>query len=91
MRRRTPPQARPVAARCDDAYLHATLADERVLRAPLWWCPTLLAANAAERAAIEFSPLGLHWPAIDEDVSVASIVRGWKAPGAKPKRAERRG
>jgi len=32
--------------------------------------------------AIETSPLGLHWPEIDEDVSVASILRGQKAPGA---------
>ena len=89
MRRSPPSNASPVAARCDDAYLNATLGDGRVLRAPLSWYPRLLAATAAERAAIETSPLGLHWPAIDEDVSVASILRGWKAPGAKPPPAAR--
>jgi hypothetical protein len=25
----------------------------------------------------------MHWPEIDEDVSVASMLRGAKAPGAK--------
>ena len=90
MRRPPPSNASPVAARCDDAYLDVTFADGRVLRAPLWWRPRLLAASAAQRAAVETSPMGLHWPPIDEDVSVASILRGWKAPGAKPGPAARR-
>jgi len=75
--------ATPVAANCDQSYLNVTLADGRVLRAPLWWYPRLFAASADERAAIETSPLGIHWPGIDEDISVASILRGEKAPGAK--------
>jgi len=28
-------------------------------------------------------PMGIHWPDIDEDISVASILRGQKAPGAQ--------
>jgi hypothetical protein len=28
--------------------------------------------------------MGMHWPQIDEDVSVASMLRGAKAPGARP-------
>ncbi len=76
--------ARPVAANCDESYLNVTLADGRVLRAPLWWYPRLFAATPEERAAIETSPLGVHWPEIDEDISIASILRGHKAPGAKP-------
>lgn len=76
--------ARPVAASCDDSYLNVTLADGRVLRAPLWWYPRLSAADTQARASIEMSPLGVHWPQIDEDISVASILRGQKAPGATP-------
>ena len=38
--------ARPVAAQCDDHHLTVTLADGRVLLAPLWWYPRLLAATA---------------------------------------------
>jgi hypothetical protein len=75
--------ARPVAARCDDTLLHVSLADGRVLSAPLWWYPRLAAATHHDRNIIEFMPLGLHWPQIDEDISVASILRGQRAPGAK--------
>jgi hypothetical protein len=75
--------ARPVAAQCDDSHLIVTLADGRVLRAPLWWYPRLMSASPDRRAVIELSPLGIHWPEIDEDISVASILRGAKAPGAK--------
>jgi hypothetical protein len=32
---------------------------------------------------VELMPMGIHWPAIDEDISVASILRGEKAPGAR--------
>jgi hypothetical protein len=72
--------ARPVAVQCDDHHLIVTLADGRVLRAPLWWYPRLLSAAPDRRAVIELSPLGVHWPEIDEDISVASILRGSKAP-----------
>ncbi len=80
--------ARPVAAQCDDRHLIVTLADGRVLRAPLWWYPRLLSAGPDRRAVIELSQLGVHWPEIDEDISVASILRGAKAPGATEPRAE---
>jgi hypothetical protein len=74
--------ARPVAAECDDLYLTVTMADGRVLQTPLWWYPPLLAATAGQRSQLELSPLGIHWPEIDEDISVASMLRGAKAPGA---------
>jgi hypothetical protein len=83
--------ALPLAAECDDRHLTVTLADGRVLRTPLWWYPRLLAATAKQKSRVELSPLGIHWPEIDEDVSVASMLRGAKAPGAKepdPRRGE---
>ena len=76
--------ARPVGATCDDTHLNVVLRDGRTLRAPLWWYPRLIAATPRQRERIELSPLGIHWPDIDEDISVASILRGRKAPGAKP-------
>jgi hypothetical protein len=76
--------ARPVAAFCDDAFLHVTLADGRKLASPLWWYPRLSSAPARARAEIELMPMGVHWPTIDEDISVASVLRGEKAPGARP-------
>jgi hypothetical protein len=32
--------------------------------------------------------MGMHWPEIDEDISIASMLRGEKAPGAKPPAGE---
>ena len=75
--------SRPVSAHCDDANLTVALADGRRVQTPIWWYPRLLAATPAARATVEFSPLGVHWPEIDEDISVASMLRGEKAPGAK--------
>jgi hypothetical protein len=74
--------ARPVGAECDDRHLTVTLADGRLLRTPLWWYPGRWAATAGQRSQLELSPLGIHWPEIDEDISVASMLRGAKAPGA---------
>lgn len=79
--------SRPVEARCDAEFLNVTLADGRSVRTPLWWYPRLATASAAARANIELQPMGMHWPDIDEDISVASMLRGAKAPGAKPPKA----
>jgi hypothetical protein len=74
--------ARPVEAFCDAEHLHVTLADGRALIAPLWWYPRLQKASPVQRASVELLPMGMHWPEIDEDISIASILRGEKAPGA---------
>ena len=75
--------ARPVEVRCDSQHLTVILADGRVLQAPLWWYPRLLAAPASALEEVELMPMGVHWPEIDEDISIASRLRGQKAPGAK--------
>jgi hypothetical protein len=76
-------EATPVEVTCDGDNLTIKLHDGRVLRAPLWWYPRLANATAEARARVELSPMGVHWPDIDEDISVASILRGQKAPGAR--------
>jgi hypothetical protein len=76
--------SRPMGASCDAEHLTVTLADGRTVSAPLWWYPRLLNAPPAARAHIELMPMGMHWPEIDEDISVASMLRGAKAPGAHP-------
>jgi Protein of unknown function (DUF2442) len=76
--------SRPVAVLCDEWNLTVTLADGRRVQTPLWWYPRLFKASAAQRSIVELSPLGVHWPELDEDISVASMLRGQKAPGAKP-------
>jgi hypothetical protein len=77
----------PVEVVCDAEHLAVKLRDGRILQAPLWWYPRLQVASAAQRSHVEFMPMGIHWPDIDEDISIASILRGQKAPGAKPKSA----
>ena len=74
----------PVSASCDDTHLTVELADGRVVRTPLWWYPRLLAATPELRAAYRVSRLGVHWKEIDEDLSIAGMLRGAKAPKAVP-------
>lgn len=64
-----------------DAELRVTLRDGRVISTPLWWYPKLLNASPAQRAAFEIMPMGVHWPELDEDLSVAGMLSGQKAPG----------
>jgi hypothetical protein len=56
--------------------LVVTLADGRRIATPLAWYPRLLRASAAERQNYEIMPMGIHWPAVDEDLSIAAMLRG---------------
>ncbi len=64
------------SVRFDDDAMWVTLSDGRVLGVPLAWFPRLLHATPAERAAVTLSPFGLHWEALDEDISVAGLLAG---------------
>lgn len=37
--------------------------------------PRLAAATVEQRSNIELSPMGIHWPEIDEDLSINGLVR----------------
>ena len=52
------------------------LTDGRTLGVPLAWFPRLLRATPAKRAQVELSRVGLHWEAIDEDISIAGLLAG---------------
>jgi len=69
----------PKSVRFDDASLWVELADGRTISAPLAWFPRLLQASPAERLAVTLSPKGLHWDALDEDISVAGLLAGRSA------------
>jgi len=58
----------------DTMWVH--LSDGRILGVPLAWFPRLLAATPEQLAAIEISPYGLHWAALDEDLSVPALLSG---------------
>jgi hypothetical protein len=62
------------------------LMDGRTISAPLDWYPRLLKASPQERAHWKIcgGGYGIHWPKIDEDLSIEGLLRGAPAPIAKP-------
>lgn len=50
------------------------LTDGRTLGVPLAWFPRLLRATPADRAKVEMSRTGLHWDALDEDISIDGLL-----------------
>jgi hypothetical protein len=84
--------------------LSVELADGRTIAAPLAWYPRLAHATAEERGSWRLigRGRGIHWPKIDEDISVANLLAGqpsaesqssfkkWLAARAKPSRRQKR-
>ena len=64
--------------RFDNDQMRVALSDGQELAVPLTWFPRLLAASPAQRADYEISVsgLGLHWDALDEDISVPGLLCG---------------
>ena len=60
-----------------DDHVLVVLADGRELAAPLAWFPRLLDATSDQRKNWRLigRGQGIHWPDIDEDISVASLLR----------------
>jgi hypothetical protein len=69
--------ATAVDASVTEDRLVVILADGRELSAPLAWFPRLLEATAEQRRNWRLIGLGhgIHWPDVDEDISVASLLR----------------
>ncbi|MEV7610726.1 DUF2442 domain-containing protein [Microbacterium sp. NPDC089320] len=61
----------------DDRAMHVRIRDGRTLRAPLHWFPRLAGATDAERGDWRLigSGEGIHWNSLDEDVSIAGLLR----------------
>ena len=74
----------PVKATCTNSDLIVTLANGQSIINPLWKYPRLLNASPEQRAHYEISPFGVHWPDVDEDLSVRGLIKGVAAPGAVP-------
>jgi hypothetical protein len=66
----------PKAVRFDDDTLWVSLSDGRTIAAPLAWFPRLLAATPEQLGNVELSRSGLHWEALDEDISVTGLLKG---------------
>ena len=61
-----------------DDELIVSLVDGRKVLVPLTWYPRLAAADEKQRAQWELlgDGQGIHWPDIDEDLSVSGILKG---------------
>jgi hypothetical protein len=73
-----PTSALAKVVKFDDAAMHVSLLDGRNLSVPLVWFPILYAATPEQRARYEIAGGGisLHWPDLDEDLSVAGLMAG---------------
>ncbi len=83
------PRVQDVRVSEDD--LTVVLTDGRTVTVPLAWFPRLLHATMAQRQRWELlgDGEGIHWPDIDEDLSVAGLLRGESAPRTRPRPSTR--
>jgi hypothetical protein len=67
----------------DEELMHVHLTDGRIMSVPIIWFPLLHEATPAQRKRYEIGGGGmsLHWPEIDEDLSIAGLMAGadWEA------------
>jgi hypothetical protein len=70
------PQA--MSVNVTDEALVVDLVDGRTISAPLVWYPRLLHGSAAERSNWRLIGRGegIHWPDLDEDISVEGVLAG---------------
>ncbi len=64
--------------RVTDRALVVELRDGRVVSVPLTWYPRLAEGSPRERRQWELlgPGIGIHWPALDEDISVEGLLLG---------------
>lgn len=73
-----------------DDGLIVDLADGRTITVPLAWFPRLAHATPQERANWRLigAGEGIHWPELDEDISIASLLAG-RGSGETPESLSR--
>jgi hypothetical protein len=66
------------SVRFSDDSMTVHLDDGRALSVPLAWYPRLLHGTRDERERFELigDGEGIHWPALDEDISVDGLLAG---------------
>jgi hypothetical protein len=67
----------PTSARFDEDSMWVELSDGRTIGVPLAWFPRLLRSTPEQREQVRMSSHGLHWDALDEDISVAGLLAGF--------------
>jgi Protein of unknown function (DUF2442) len=62
--------------RFDKDSMWVELSDGRTIGVPLAWFPKLLRSTPEELERVRITNRGLHWDAMDEDVSIAGLLAG---------------
>jgi hypothetical protein len=62
----------------DESMMYVSLIDGRIIAVPIIWFPILYEAEPTQREQYEIGGGGvsLHWPELDEDLSVANLLAG---------------
>ena len=73
-----PATALAKSVKFNKSMMEVTFTDGRILSVPLMWLPALKAATPAQRMRYELGGGGisLHWPELDEDLSIAGLMAG---------------
>ncbi len=71
--------------RVSEDTLSVDLVDGRTITVPIAWFPRLLHATAEQRQNWQIigAGYGIHWPDVDEDLSVVGLLHGAPAPGVR--------
>ena len=80
-------EPRLLDVRVTDAEIIAHLVDGRTISVPLAWSWRLSEATPEQRTHFEIigDGQGIHWPDVDEDISVEGMLHG--APARRPRTA----
>jgi hypothetical protein len=68
----------------DGAAMLIELSNARTLRIPLARFPRLLNATPGQLNDWELTPRGIHWDALDEDISIDGLLEEKDAPRPHP-------
>jgi hypothetical protein len=72
------------SARFQDGFIVVSMQSGAELRFPVSGNARLAQGTPAQLNNIEISPFGLHWPDLDEDLSIRGIAKGdYGQPGSK--------
>ena len=64
------------AARYDSGHILIEMRSGVEIRFPVEGNPRLAKGSPAQLSRIELSPFGLHWPDLDEDLSLRGLMEG---------------
>ena len=78
-------EVRATALNFSKEFMDVHLEDGRMIRVPLDWFPRLQRASETQRKKFKWQDghRAMHWPSVDEDISIHGLLKGLKAPRSK--------